>query len=65
LQLTILTDSTLDEQLEVNEWTRKHGKKMIVVDVRGLFAYIFNDFGTTFAIEDTNGEQPVEVIIIH
>lgn len=61
LQLIILTDSPRTEQLMVNEWTRKHGKKMMVVETRGLFAVIFNDFGAEFSIEDTNGEQPQEV----
>ena len=64
MQLIVLTSSTRDEQRRVNEWTRRLGKKMMAVESRGLFAYVFNDFGPQFVVEDTNGEQPAEVNFI-
>jgi hypothetical protein len=60
-QLIILTDASLDEQLKVNSWTRAHNKKLLIVDCRGLFAQIFNDFGPSFTIDDANGEETHEV----
>lgn len=64
-QLIVLTDSTLKEQLLVNEWTRKHGKKFMNVECRGLFGKIFNDFGSSHVVDDPDGEQRKEVLIEH
>lgn len=47
------------------EWTRQHGKQLIVADARGLFAYIFVDLGERFRIDDANGEQSREVLVEH
>ena len=60
-QLTILADSSLSEQLKVNEWTRAKEKLMIVADSKGLFAQIFVDFGDQFRVDDANGEPCMEV----
>ncbi len=62
-QLTIITDSTLDEQLLVNKWTRANHKLMLVADIRGLFGTIFVDFGDEFRIDDVNGEKCSEVCV--
>lgn len=61
LQLVILTDAPHELQLEVNGWTRKHGKYFISSDARGLFGYIFVDLGEKFRIDDERGEQCKEV----
>ncbi|KAI6227320.1 hypothetical protein M3Y99_01268400 [Aphelenchoides fujianensis] len=47
-ELIVLTDSSFARQLEVNEWTRKHGRKFISADARGLFSYSFVDLGPRF-----------------
>lgn len=57
----ILTDTSLRQQLEINEWTRSNKSCLLVADARGLFAYIFTDFGENFRIDDPNGEQCKEV----
>ncbi|VDD91594.1 unnamed protein product [Enterobius vermicularis] len=64
-QLVILTDTSLRQQLEINEWTRSNKSCLLVADARGLFAYIFTDFGENFRIDDPNGEQCKEVLIEH
>ena len=33
------------------------------VDVVGPWGYIFNDFGEEFEVNDSNGEEPIELII--
>ncbi|VDK55799.1 unnamed protein product [Anisakis simplex] len=60
-QLVVLTDAPLSLQLQVNRWTRAHGKYFLSADARGLFAYIFTDLGDNFVVNDKNGEQCREV----
>lgn len=57
----MLTDAPLSLQIKVNEWTRKHGRRFVVADARGLFAYVFVDVGQSFVINDLNGEPCKEV----
>lgn len=56
-QCVVLTNSSLDEQLKIGEFTHKNNIKLIVVDTRGLFGQLFCDFGDDFVVFDTNGEQ--------
>lgn len=60
-----MTDSPFDEQLRINSWTRKHKKRFISADARGLFTYVFEDLGEQFRIDDHNGETCKEIIIEH
>uniref|UniRef100_A0A0M3JHH6 Ubiquitin-like modifier-activating enzyme 6 (inferred by orthology to a human protein) n=1 Tax=Anisakis simplex TaxID=6269 RepID=A0A0M3JHH6_ANISI len=59
--LIVLTDAPLQQQLKVNEWTRKHNRRMLTADARGLFAFVFVDVGNEFRVDDLNGEQCKEV----
>lgn len=63
--VVVLTNSSLEEQLKVNEWCRSvtPAINMIVADVRGLYAQIFTDFGPKFTVVDTNGESPITAMI--
>ncbi|CAJ0953492.1 unnamed protein product, partial [Mesorhabditis belari] len=61
--LIILTDTPLALQLEISQWIRRHGKKMIVAEARGLFSYIFADLGERFCVLDPNGEKVREFYI--
>lgn len=63
--LVIVTDFPYHTQLEINGWVRKHGKRFISSDVRGLFAYVFVDLGEKYRIDDHNGELCKEVILEH
>lgn len=60
-KLTVLTDAPLATQLLVNDWTRKHNRRFITTDARGLFGFIFVDVGVEFRINDLNGERCKEV----
>jgi len=63
--VVVLTNSSLEEQLKVNEWCRSASPPvaMIVADVRGLYAQVFTDFGPKFTVVDNNGEQPITAMI--
>uniref|UniRef100_G3MM20 E1 ubiquitin-activating enzyme n=1 Tax=Amblyomma maculatum TaxID=34609 RepID=G3MM20_AMBMU len=61
--VVVLTDTPLAEQLSISAMTRAHNVALIVADTRGLFGQIFCDFGENFRVVDTNGEQPISVMI--
>jgi len=63
--VVVLTNSSMEEQIKVNEWCRSvtPNVAMIVADVRGLYAQIFTDFGPKFTVVDTTGEQPITAMI--
>ena len=63
--VVVLTNSSLEEQLNVNEWCRAASPSvnMIVADARGLYAQVFNDFGPKFTVVDTTGEAPITAMI--
>jgi len=63
--VVVLTNSSLEEQLKVNEWCRAASPSvnMIVADARGLYAQVFNDFGPKFTVVDTTGEAPITAMI--
>jgi len=61
--VVVLTNSTLEEQRRVNSITHEAGIAFIVADVRGLYAQVFNDFGSSFTVVDTDGNQPLSAMI--
>ncbi|VDM67353.1 unnamed protein product, partial [Strongylus vulgaris] len=61
--LVILTDAPRNVQLKVAGWTRAHNRCLLVADARGLYSYIFADFGNSFFIDDPNGEKVKEFLI--
>eukprot|EP00092_Neocalanus_flemingeri_P019802 GFUD01021446.1.p1 GENE.GFUD01021446.1~~GFUD01021446.1.p1 ORF type:complete len:1086 (+),score=319.56 GFUD01021446.1:394-3651(+) len=63
--VVVLTNSSMEEQMKVNEWCRSASPSiaMIVADVRGLYAQIFTDFGPKFTVVDTTGETPITAMI--
>ncbi|KJH42215.1 ubiquitin-activating enzyme E1 [Dictyocaulus viviparus] len=63
--LIVLTDTSRKMQLDISHWVRAHNRRMLVTDARGLFSYVFNDFGDCFKVEDLNGEQVKEFLIEH
>jgi len=61
--VVVLTESTLDEQLEVSKVTHAHGIRLIVASTRGLYSQVFCDFGDEFQVSDVNGEQPLSAMV--
>lgn len=59
----VLTNSTLEEQLAISEITHPNDIALIIADTKGLFAQVFCDFGSSFTVIDTNGENPVSAMV--
>ncbi|KAK9765192.1 E1 ubiquitin-activating protein [Basidiobolus ranarum] len=62
-KVVVLTESTLERQLEINDYTHGHDIHFISADVRGLFGTVFCDFGKNFIVNDTTGENPLSGMI--
>ncbi|KAK3879914.1 hypothetical protein Pcinc_015557 [Petrolisthes cinctipes] len=62
-RVVVLTDSTIDEQLEVSSYCHANNIALIVASTKGLFGQIFCDFGEGFEVVDTNGENPVSAMV--
>jgi hypothetical protein len=62
--VVVLTNTTVTQQLEINDYTHSAGIKFISADVRGLFASVFCDFGPQFPCIDATGEQPLQGMIV-
>lgn len=62
-QVVVLTNSPLDEQIKLGEFCHGNGIKLIVADTKGLFGEVFCDFGESFMVADTDGEQPISNMI--
>uniref|UniRef100_A0AC35TNG8 UBA_e1_C domain-containing protein n=1 Tax=Rhabditophanes sp. KR3021 TaxID=114890 RepID=A0AC35TNG8_9BILA len=63
--LIVVTDMSWQAQLHINKWARANGTKFLSADARGVFSYVFADFGEDFMVEDLNGEQVREFLIEH
>ncbi|CAL2040742.1 unnamed protein product [Caenorhabditis brenneri] len=63
--LVVLTDTSRSAQLRIAAWTRAHNRRILIADARGVFSYIFNDFGNDFRVDDATGEQVREFFIEH
>lgn len=59
----VITDLPLVEQLGISEIARENKICLIIASTRGLFGQIFCDFGENFTVVDTNGENPISVLI--
>lgn len=64
IQVVVLTNTTLSQQLEIDDFTHASGIQFISADIHGLFGSVFCDFGPKFAIIDTNGEQPLSGMVV-
>ncbi|KAK6175636.1 hypothetical protein SNE40_014049 [Patella caerulea] len=62
-QVVVLTNSTLEEQLAVSNICRKNDIKYVIADTKGLFGEIFCDFGASFVVSDTDGEQAISNMV--
>ncbi|XP_039706393.1 ubiquitin-like modifier-activating enzyme 1 [Pteropus medius] len=62
-QVVVLSNTPLEEQLQVGAFCHSHGIKLVVADTRGLFGQLFCDFGKEMILTDSNGEQPLSAMI--
>ena len=63
-KVVVMTHALLSEQLRVNDMTHGSGTHFLSADVRGLFGTVFADLGTNFTCKDTNGEPPMDGIVV-
>uniref|UniRef100_A0A0C9RUB8 E1 ubiquitin-activating enzyme n=1 Tax=Fopius arisanus TaxID=64838 RepID=A0A0C9RUB8_9HYME len=62
-KVVVLTETSLEKQLEISRITRENKIALIIADTRGLFSQVFCDFGEEFHVVDTNGETPISAMI--
>uniref|UniRef100_H3ARY3 E1 ubiquitin-activating enzyme n=1 Tax=Latimeria chalumnae TaxID=7897 RepID=H3ARY3_LATCH len=62
-QVVVLTNSPLDEQLQLGHFCHSNNIKFIVADTKGLFGQLFCDFGEEFEVTDLNGVQPASAVV--
>ena len=63
--LAILSNHGLPGQIVFNNLCRNSKTKFISARTMGLVGQIFCDFGNTFVVNDTDGEQPLTSIVIN
>lgn len=61
--LVILTNSAIDDAININRIVHKLNIPFIMCGTYGLMGYLFNDFGDNFTITDIDGEIP-ELLIL-
>lgn len=61
--LVILTNSVIDDAMDINRLTHKFGIPFIMCGTYGLMGYIFNDWGENFNIGDLDGETSEPLIL--
>lgn len=59
----VATECAPEELLRIDDIAHKHGLCFIAAQTYGLFGQIFCDFGPAFVVNDTNGENPVSIMI--
>ncbi|GAB1294668.1 E1 ubiquitin-activating enzyme [Apodemus speciosus] len=62
-QVVVLTDSKLEDQLEVGSLCHKHGVYFLMAETRGLVGRVFCDFGEDFPVEDPTEVEPMTAAI--
>ena len=61
--LIILTNSIIDDAIDINRITHKFNIPFIACGTHGLVGYVFNDFGENFTINDIDGETLEPLIL--
>ncbi|KAL3334041.1 hypothetical protein AABB24_030682 [Solanum stoloniferum] len=64
-QAVVFTSTSLEDALEFNDYCHSHQPPIAFIrtEVRGLFGYVFCDFGPEFTVFDVDGEEPHTGII--
>lgn len=61
--LVIVTNSVIDNAIEINKITHDNNIPLIYCGVFGLVGYSFNDFGENFLVSDLDGEPNENLIL--
>ena len=57
------TNTSLSKQVLFNDFCHANGIYFLSAEIRGLFGYAFNDFGSHFIVTDQTGEEPISGLI--
>jgi len=65
VNVLVLTEGcgSIGNLTRISDFCHENGIAFILAETRGVFARIFCDFGPNFVVTDTNGENPVSVMI--
>lgn len=61
--LVVLTNSIIDDAIDINRLTHKFNIPFIMCGSYGLMGYVFNDWGENFTISDLDGETSEPLIL--
>ncbi|KAH0792190.1 Ubiquitin-like modifier-activating enzyme 1 [Histomonas meleagridis] len=60
----VITDYHKESEIQrIAEFCHQNGIKLILTETRGVFGYVFDDFGEEFVVNDPTGEQPTRFLI--
>lgn len=59
----VLTETSIETQLRVNQFCRQHNISFIAADTFGITCCAFVDFGKEFVVTDIDGESPLEDVV--
>ncbi|OHS99360.1 Ubiquitin-like modifier-activating enzyme 1 [Tritrichomonas foetus] len=63
-QCVVLTDHHKESEINrISQFCHKNNIKLIIAETRGVFGYIFDDFGHEFIVTDPTGEQPSRFLL--
>ena len=57
LQVVVLTNIPLAEAVEIDRICHSKGVAVVHSGIRGVFAYVFCDFGPSFLVNDVDGQH--------
>ncbi|XP_054834098.1 ubiquitin-like modifier-activating enzyme 7 isoform X2 [Eublepharis macularius] len=64
-QVVVLTNSPLEEQLQISDFCHANNICFVLADTKGLAGQLFCDFGEHFVVYDASEDEPVSAVIQH
>eukprot|EP00051_Salpingoeca_urceolata_P001118 m.38770 g.38770 ORF g.38770 m.38770 type:complete len:1019 (+) comp11205_c0_seq3:99-3155(+) len=62
-QVVVMTDAPAEQELAISDEAHAKGIAFISARTHGLFGHVFCDFGESFVVTDTNGENALSVMV--
>ena len=54
--MVVVTDQSTTEAIRIDNFCHSHNIAFVRAEIRGVFASLFCDFGSSFTVFDTDGE---------
>jgi ubiquitin-activating enzyme E1 len=61
--VVVQVGQSLDTMTQINEICHKNKVCFVGADIKGVFSYVFDDFGENFEVTDSNGEPPQSLVV--